>query len=258
MEYATRSKERILNGNTTQLSVQKETTLFSTMISTGAFDEFIDSILKLPEMKTSSYVCFANVHMITECYRDKELCEAVNHADVIAPDGKPVSWFLNTFQGRRQVKVSGPDIFPELLKQAARRGKKVFFYGSTNKVLKKVVARALFEFPALQIAGAYSPAFIALTEDEKNTIADMINKAGPHLVFVALGCPKQEKWMAENAGKISACMLGIGQAFQVYAEELKRAPKQIQDLGFEWAYRLSIEPNRLWKRYLRRTHSFFS
>lgn len=224
--------------------------IFSTWVSSGSFQEFTEHVLSLPEQKHSSYVCFANVHMLMECYKSNDICAAVNKADLVAPDGKPLSVFMKVFHRIKQDKVSGPDVFPSLLKQASTRNKRIFFYGSTNRVLQKLVTRARTDFPGLQIVGTYSPPFRELSPGQKASIVDMINRAAPHFVFVALGCPKQESWMAEHHGKINACMLGLGQAFQVYAGELKRAPKMIQDLGFEWAYRLACEPGRLWRRYL--------
>lgn len=236
--------------------VSQKQMIFSTCISTGKFQDFVDQILRFPETANSSYVVFANVHMIVECYKNKETCAAVNNADLVAPDGKPLSVFLNVFQGLDQEKISGPDLFPILLEQAALRGLTVFFYGSTNAILEKVALRAQKEFPNLKIAGTYAPPFRPLNEDENQAIIKVINQASPHFVFVALGCPKQEKWMAENNHKIHSCMLGVGQALLVYAGELKRAPKWLQNLGFEWAYRLCSEPRRLWRRYLQ-TNTIF-
>lgn len=194
--------------------------------------------------------------MVIECYKNQDFRRLVNDADVVAPDGKPLSVFLQVFNGQKQEKVSGPDVFIDVLKHAGVTGKKVFFFGSTNHVLEKVVRRVQHEFPELKIAGTYSPPFRDLLPEEKKQIIDTINLAVPHFVFVALGCPKQEKWMAENQGKINACMLGVGQAFQIYAHDLKRSPKWLQDIGLEWAYRLCLEPGRLWKRYLH-TNSLF-
>jgi len=196
------------------------------------------------------------VHMIVECYKNKETCAAVNNANLVAPDGKPLSVFLNVFQGLDQEKISGPDLFPIILEQAALRGQTVFFYGSTSAILEKVALRAQRELPNLKIAGTYAPPFRPLNDAENQAIINIINQAAPHFVFVALGCPKQEKWMAENNHKIHSCMLGVGQALLVYAGELKRAPKWIQNLGFEWAYRLCLEPGRLWKRYLQSNSLF--
>lgn len=224
-------------------------TLFKTQISSGTYDEFLETIISLPKVKSSSYVCFANVHMITTCYNDEKFNRIVNGADVVAPDGKPIAVFLSIFKHLKQAKISGPDMFPDLLKAAAARNKTVFFYGATEPILQKIVARAVKEFPSLKISGYYAPPFRELLPHEDEAIISMINALKPDLMFVALGCPKQEKCMADHVGKINTCMLGVGQAFQIFAGEVKRAPVWMQSSGLEWAYRLWSEPGRLWKRY---------
>jgi N-acetylglucosaminyldiphosphoundecaprenol N-acetyl-beta-D-mannosaminyltransferase len=142
------------------------------------------------------------------------------------------------------------------LREAEARGKSIYFYGTTDDVLNKISERASKEFPNLKIAGLYSPPFRTLTKDEKRGIVNQINQAKPDLVFVALGCPKQEKWMAEHKDKIQSCMLGLGQAFHTYAGTAKRSPAWMQRMSLEWAYRLYLEPGRLWKRYFY-TNSYF-
>ncbi|MBT1700353.1 WecB/TagA/CpsF family glycosyltransferase [Fulvivirgaceae bacterium PWU4] len=224
-------------------------TLFKTQISSGSYRDFIGNIMGLSETRPSSYVCFANVHMITTCYRDEKFNQVVNGADIVAPDGKPIAVWLRLFNRLKQPKISGPDIFPDLLKEAALRQKKVFFYGSTEAVLQKITARAAMEFPALKIAGYYAPPFHDPTPREEMAINILINALSPDLMFVALGCPKQEKYMASHVGKINTCMLGMGQAFRIYAGEIERAPRWMQHAGLEWAHRLWTEPGRLWKRY---------
>lgn len=148
------------------------------------------------------------------------------------------------------------DIFPDLLKRAEKSGKSVYFYGTTEELLKIIVHKAKADFPALPIAGSYAPPFRPLTKQEDEMIIAKINEARPDLVFVSLGCPKQERWMAEHKNKINACLLGLGQAFSVYAGKEKRLPKWMRNLSLEWVYRLFLEPSRLWKRYLY-TNSYF-
>lgn len=225
-------------------------------ISLGSYQEFIGEIFRLVKYKTPSYVCFANVHMVVEASRDKTLHDAMSKANIVAPDGRPISLFLRFIENIQQDRVCGMDIMPDLLKQAETDGKSVYFYGTTSALLKTIIKKAAREYPRLKVCGHFSPPFRPLTEAENTFIIDEIIAASPDLVFVSLGCPKQEKWMAKNKQRIGACLLGVGQAFSVYAGVEKRLPKWMQNLSLEWAYRLYLEPQRLWKRYLF-TNSYF-
>lgn len=230
--------------------------VLDSLVTTGSYRDFVDDISYLVDKKIPSYVCFANVHMVMEAHRDASFRKIVNEAAVVAPDGKPLSILLRLREGLKQDRVCGMDILPDLLANAAATGKSVYFYGTTPELLEAIAKKARKEFPALKIAGYYSPPFRELSPEEKSNIIQMINQTSPDLVFVSLGCPKQEKWMAENKDKIGSCLLGLGQAFKVYAGEEKRLPKWMRDLSLEWAYRLYLEPRRLWKRYLY-TNSLF-
>jgi N-acetylglucosaminyldiphosphoundecaprenol N-acetyl-beta-D-mannosaminyltransferase len=234
----------------------KKKNIFNSVISIGTYKAFIEEIISYAHSKIPSYVCFANVHMVVEAYHDKSFQKLVNEADLVAPDGKPLSVFLKLSEGINQDRVCGMDILPDLLKQAEASGKSVYFYGSTEELLKTIIQKAKAEFPALKIAGHYSPPFTILSEKEDEMITEKIREAHPDLVFVSLGCPKQERWMAEHKNKLNACLLGLGQAFKVYAGVEKRLPKWMRNLSLEWVYRLCQEPGRLWKRYLY-TNSFF-
>lgn len=236
--------------------LQEKRKLLTSLISAGSFEDFVKHIFWLTEHRESSYVCFANVHMLMEAYNDSEFNKVLNNADVATPDGNPVTKLSKLFYGKQQERVAGMDLLPRLLQEAAARGKSVYFYGSTDEVLEAVVAKAEEELPDLNIAGYYSPPFRKLTEEEDTAITDRINQSDPDLVFVALGCPKQERWMAAHKGKVKACMLGVGQAYMTYAGLEKRLPAWARNMSLEWTYRLWQEPRRLWKRYLL-TNSMF-
>jgi N-acetylglucosaminyldiphosphoundecaprenol N-acetyl-beta-D-mannosaminyltransferase len=225
-------------------------------ISVGSYQKFVDEIFNLASHENSSYVCFANVHMTIEAYKDNDFKNVVKNADLVAPDGQPLSLFLRYLKNINQERVCGMDIFPDLLREAQARGKSVYFYGSTNVILNKILNKAKKEFPELIISGVYSPPFRPISSTENDAIIATLNNARPDLIFVSLGCPKQEKWMAEHKDKIHGCMLGVGQAFNVYAGESKRSPSWMQRMALEWAYRLYLEPRRLWKRYFY-TNSLF-
>lgn len=222
--------------------------LFNTYISKISFDECVERILSTRGQ--SSYICFANVHMVMEAYKDDRFNEILKEAYIVTPDGAPIAKTLSWLYNYKQQRIAGMDLLPRLLHEAEKRCVSVFFYGSTEEVLSSIKKKVASELPNLKVAGSYSPPFRQLTETEELDIINRINYSGADLVFVALGCPKQEKWMARHKNKINACMLGVGQAFLVYAELEKRLPKWTRDLCVEWIYRLYLEPGRLWKRYL--------
>ncbi|WP_235917338.1 WecB/TagA/CpsF family glycosyltransferase [Hymenobacter busanensis] len=224
--------------------------VLGTWVSTGPAAAFVDTVLQLGAARSSAYVCFANVHMLVEAHRQPAFGQVVNAAAVVAPDGSPVAAAVRWFGGPRQERVAGMDALPLLLQEAARRGQSVYFYGTTPEVLAALTARAQAEQPALRIVGSYSPPFRPLTPAEDEAIVASINAADPDLLFVALGCPRQEQWMAAHQGRIRACMLGVGQAFLTYAGLERRLPVWARRLWLEWAYRLWLEPRRLWRRYL--------
>lgn len=225
-------------------------------VSIGSHDEFIKDVFAVPKTSSNSYVCFANVHMVVEAHNDEIFRKVLNSAAITAPDGRPISMFIKHFYGIDQHRICGMDYMPIIMEEAEKKDKSVFFYGCTEGVLEAVVNKAKDQFPGLNVAGAYSPPFRPLTKKEDDQIVEMINSSAADLVFVALGCPKQEKWMYDHRERIQACMLGVGQAFHVYAGLEKRLPVWMRDLAFEWAYRLIQEPKRLWKRYMI-TNSFF-
>ncbi|MDO7852493.1 WecB/TagA/CpsF family glycosyltransferase [Hymenobacter convexus] len=224
--------------------------LLDARISTGAVPDFIDAILRLGAARTSAYVCCANAHMLVEAHQSLGFRRILDKASVVTPDGSPVAAALGWLHGRPQPRVAGMDLLPALLAEAAVRGQSVYFYGTTVEVLAAMVARARRELPTLRVAGWQAPPFRPLTPAEDESAVAAINAADPDLVFVALGCPRQERWMAEHRGRVRACMLGVGQAFRVYAGLEQRLPEWARGLWLEWAFRLWLEPRRLARRYL--------
>ncbi len=219
-------------------------------LSTGTFAEHILRFAAFGAKRRSSYVCCVNAHMCVEAHNDPAFAAVVNNADFATADGMPMLNKLNSTHGLKQERVAGNDIMPALMIEAERQGLGVFFYGGKQDVLDVIIAKAAREQPKLRISGAESPPFRPLTASEIDQAAERINASGAHIVFVSLGCPKQEKWMASMKGKINAIMLGMGGAFLLYAGVDSRAPKWMRDLSLEWAYRFALEPRRLWKRYL--------
>lgn len=219
-------------------------------ISRGPFQDHLERILALGASHTSSYVCCVNAHMTVEAHRDPGFAAIVNGSDLATPDGMPVLYTMRWLHGCRQERVAGNDLMPAVLQEAARRGLSVYLYGGRPEVLDRIRYRIDEELPDLRIVGMHSPPFRPLEEMDLERDAAMIEASGAHIVMVSLGCPKQERWMAAMKGRVNAVMLGLGGAFLLYAGLDTRAPKWMRDLSLEWAYRLALEPGRLWKRYL--------
>jgi N-acetylglucosaminyldiphosphoundecaprenol N-acetyl-beta-D-mannosaminyltransferase len=200
--------------------------------------------------RESRYVCICNVHSVVTASRDAEFESVVNEADMATPDGAPVAWLMCKLGHVGQQRINGPDLMWKYCAQAQLRDEAIFFYGSTEETLLILKEKLLSSFPGLKIAGAISPPFRKLTSDEDDAYVAQINASGAGIVWVSLGCPKQELWMAAHRGRINAVMVGVGAAFDYHAGTIIRAPKWMQDNGLEWLHRLVSEPRRLWKRYL--------
>jgi N-acetylglucosaminyldiphosphoundecaprenol N-acetyl-beta-D-mannosaminyltransferase len=198
----------------------------------------------------SRYVCICNVHSIVTASQDEEFARVIERADLATPDGAPVAWMLRRLGFAGQQRINGPDLMWRYCQLAARNSQAIFLYGNTEHALRRLKDRLYGEFPGLHIAGTLAPPFRQLSEAEDREIVDEINNSGAGVVFVSLGCPKQEKWMAEHRGRINAVMIGVGAAFDYHAGLTRRAPSWMQNSGLEWLHRLMSEPKRLWRRYL--------
>lgn len=221
----------------------------SLMPDVCTMDSVVRRILSLVE-RGGGYVCFSTVHMVMESYDDPEFGAKVNSADMIVTDGMPIVW-MQKFQGHRDAnRVRANDLMIKLLVVAAEQGLKVGFYGGRQEVIDAICERAAGDLPNLKIVYAFSPPFRPLTAEEDAEIVSNIREADPDILFMGLGCPKQENWMSAHKGSIRAVMLGVGASFDFYAGNVKESPQWLGRLGFEWLYRLVQEPKRLWRRYL--------
>lgn len=209
------------------------------------------TIMAWARQRRPAIVDFMGVHGLTLAQRDARFAEALNRFDMVACDGQPVRWALNRWHaaGIAQ-RVYGPAMTIEACQAAAAQGLPVYFYGSRVEVLERLTARLSASIPGLKIAGAESPPFRALTDAEKRDTVERINSSGAALVFIGLGCPKQETFAAEHRAGIRAVQLCVGAAFDIHAGLAPMAPRWMQNAGLEWLYRLGREPRRLWRRYL--------
>lgn len=200
--------------------------------------------------RESRTVCFVNVHSAVHAARHESHRLALLGADMVAPDGAPIAWTLRYKGFRNQQRVDGPGMMWRLCADAMVAGVKIGLYGSSPSTLQALREQLNVSFPELQIAYAYSPPFRELTDDEESAVCSDIAGSGAGLLFVGLGCPKQEYWMARHRGIIPAVMLGVGAAFEFHAGTVSRAPEWLCEHGLEWLHRLLTQPRRLWRRYL--------
>ncbi len=218
-------------------------------ITPATFSAVKEAIIESAHRGESRTVCFPNAHMVVEAQQKPELARAVNNSDWVLADGVPLLWAIKRLYGHKQERVAGMDMMPALLEQSVTEQIPVLFYGSTTERLEQAAAVCRQRYPGLQIVGLISPPFRPLTPAEEEAEVQQIIQSGAKLLFVALGCPKQELWMGRMRGRIPAVMLGIGGALPILTGEHKRAPAWIRQIGMEWAFRLALEPRRLFKRY---------
>jgi N-acetylglucosaminyldiphosphoundecaprenol N-acetyl-beta-D-mannosaminyltransferase len=196
------------------------------------------------------YVCVRDAHGVIRCQSDAELRCVHNRAFLVTPDGMPLVWALKRAGHADSGRVYGPDLMLSMFEAGQSRGLRHYLYGATEKTLELLQVRLLERFPDARIVGAYAPPFHDLSAQEQAGVAERINRSGADIVWVGLGSPKQELWMAHMRGRLDASMLlGVGAAFDFHAGLKRQAPRAIQRSGLEWAFRLACEPRRLWRRY---------
>jgi N-acetylglucosaminyldiphosphoundecaprenol N-acetyl-beta-D-mannosaminyltransferase len=217
------------------------------------FEGYVENIIHWAHFRLSKVVCVANVHMLTEAQGDKDLATVLHQADLVTPDGMPLVWMLQILRQQSQDRAAGMDLLLASCREASKAGIPVFFVGAEQSVLDRMRVRLRREFPDLRIGGMESLPFgeLPLPEAAERPVIEKIKASRSGIVFVSLGCPKQEKWMHEHREQIPAVMIGIGGVFPIYAGILSHAPRVMRDAGFEWLYRLIQEPRRLWMRYTR-------
>lgn len=198
------------------------------------------------------YVCVAATHTVVACQDDPELRDAVHGASLVVPDGQPVVWAMNALGHDLPSRVYGPDLMAKYCERSARTGARLFLYGGRNQgALVQLALNLRRQHPGLQIVGGYSPPFRELSDEERDAVVAEIDHARPDVVWVGIGVPKQEKWMAEMRPRLDAPVLvGVGAAFDFHAGLVPQAPAWMQAAGLEWLFRLLQEPRRLWRRYL--------
>jgi len=213
-------------------------------------------ILKWQSELKGRYICVANVHMCMETYDDENFRKVVNNADMIVPDGRPLIWGLKALGEKKVSQVRGSDLLLKICKEAENQNIPIGLYGGTPDSLKDFMKYLRNEFPKLNIPFFISPPFRPLTKEEDKNYIDGIHASGVRILFVGIGCPKQENWMAAHRNKVTCVMIGVGAAFDFFSGRKKHAPRWSQQIGLEWLFRFISEPRRLWKRYLKHNPRF--
>jgi len=218
-------------------------------LALGDLRSATEQIVRWSAEPVGRYVCAANVHMVMEAFDDPSFRELVNAAELVVPDGMPLVWAQRLLGHPEANRVFGPDLMESLLGRAAELGTPVGFYGGTPSSLRVFREALLARWPTLRIAVEIAPPFRALTAEEDREYIRQIAGSGARMVFVGIGCPKQERWMAEHRAQLPCVTLGVGQAFDLLSGLKRGPPRWMHRSGLGWLFRLLEEPRRLWRRY---------
>ena len=216
------------------------------------YEKTLDWIDASVSSEHKGYICVAAVHTVVASQDDPELREAVMKSSFTVPDGQPLVWAMNALGHDLPSRVYGPELMDRACERAARTGLRFYLYGGRDQgALVQLALNLRRRHPSVRIVGGYSPPFRDMSPDEEAAVVKEINDSGADVVWVGIGVPKQEKWMARMRDRLDAPVLvGVGAAFDFHAGLVPQAPDWMQRLGLEWAFRLAHEPRRLWKRYL--------
>lgn len=218
-------------------------------VDATSYEEASRRVLQWAHQGRSAYVCVSTVHMVMESFDSEAFRRVVNGGALVTPDGVPLVWALKAMGVRNPSRVYGPTLMPHVVERAAREDVPIGLYGGTPESLESFVRVLEARYPRVKVVCQIAPPFRPLTDEEDEAITQEIVDSGARILFVGIGCPKQEKWMAAHKGRIPAVMLGVGAAFDFLTGRVRQAPRWMQSMGLEWAFRLAMEPRRLWKRY---------
>lgn len=233
-----------------------QVSILGARINSTSYRDACDRISLWVHTKQSCYIVAANVHVVMTAYWSRAFRRVLNRAALVTPDGMPLVWGMRRLGIARQARVYGPELMLALCDRAAKERLPIYLYGGTDRMLQRLVQNLHRQFPDLMIAGTHAPPFRPLTPAEESSDVKAIHQSGAAVVFVGLGCPKQEEWMARQQGKLNAVMIGVGAAFSFHSGTVSQAPRWMMAWGLEWFYRLCQEPRRLWRRYVLNNTAF--
>lgn len=218
-------------------------------VSTTTFEAGRDRVLAAPRNGAKLSVHYVSVNTIVEANQQPDLAELLNRGDLVAPDGVPLVW-LGRLRGHRMTRTYGPDSMLAIIDRGREHGYTHYFYGGAPGVPELLRDSLEARYPGIEVVGMYSPPFRALTPEEDEAVVRRINEANPDFVWIGLGSPKQDRWVADHRDRLNAAaILAVGAAFDYNAGLLRKAPAWMQRSGLQWLFRLLTEPRRLWKRY---------
>jgi N-acetylglucosaminyldiphosphoundecaprenol N-acetyl-beta-D-mannosaminyltransferase len=225
-------------------------------VDATSYEDAAARVVRWAQEGRSAYVCVASVHMVMEAFDSESFQRLVNGADLITPDGKPLVWALKGLGVKESSQVRGTDLTTHVLERAAHEGVPVGLYGGTPELLESFVRVLETRFSGIQVVCRIAPPFRPLSREEDEAVTRQIEASGARILFVGIGCPKQERWMAEHKDRVPAVMLGVGAAFDFHTGRIRQAPRWMQTVGLEWVFRLMMDPRRLWKRYAKHNPRF--
>jgi N-acetylglucosaminyldiphosphoundecaprenol N-acetyl-beta-D-mannosaminyltransferase len=230
--------------------------VLGTRVDATSYEDATRRILAWAHSGESRYVCVASVNNVMVARENPAFLGIMNHADLVTPDGMPLVWALRWLGILAATRVRGTDLMIAVLGKAAQAGVKVGLYGGNPRIMQALGDRLGKVWPSLDVAYVHSPPFRPLSpEEDERTVRDIV-ASGARIVFVGLGCPKQEEWMAAHRGRLPVVTIGVGAAFDFLSGAKRQAPVAMQRAGLEWLFRLLTEPRRLWRRYLRQNPAF--
>ncbi len=252
--------ERSLKTMPSQIRPPRTVEILGTSLALTDYDRALDWIEEAIEHDARDYVCVCNVHTLMASREDPELRAALRGSSLIVPDGQPLVWAINLLGHSLAGRVYGPELMSRACEAAAARGHRFYLYGGRNQGgLVQLALNLRRQYPGVRIVGGYSPPHRPLSAEEGAAVSEEINRSRADVVWVGIGVPKQEKWMAQMRPLLDAPLLiGVGAAFDFHAGLVPQAPNLLQVAGLEWAYRLAHEPRRLWRRYLRYNPRFLA
>ena len=219
-------------------------------VAVSSYEIVTQHSLVWAQERQSRALIFANVHVVMEAANNPAFLRRLNSADMISPDGMPLVWVLRSLGESGAQRVYGPDAMLAMLVGAENAGVSVGFYGGSPEVLDSLLASVRLRHPNLDIVFHESPPFRALTPEEQTAALNRIVSSEARVLFVGLGCPKQENWVIEHLGRVHAVMFAVGAAFDFLAGTKPQAPRWMMRSGLEWTFRFAVEPRRLWRRYI--------
>jgi N-acetylglucosaminyldiphosphoundecaprenol N-acetyl-beta-D-mannosaminyltransferase len=235
------------------VATPKSVNLLGVPLALTDYGDALRWIGEMVERRQRGYVCACNVHTVMASAEDEELRRALHGSSLNVPDGQPLVWAINALGHSLSKRVYGPELMARASARAASTGHRFYLYGGRDQAALFQLALSLRRrYPGIKIVGGYSPPHRPLTAGERDEVVAEINGARADVVWVGIGVPKQEKWMAQMRPELETPVLvGVGAAFDFHAGLVPQAPHLLQEAGLEWAYRLAHEPRRLWRRYLR-------